>query len=51
LILVKGVFYLCVTVEVPEASPYDPVGVLGVDLGIRIWLLIVMGKFTLVRRS
>ncbi len=35
LILVKGVFYLCVTVEVPEASPYDPVGVLGVDLGIK----------------
>lgn len=35
LILVKGIFYLCVVVEVAEASPYDPVGVLGVDLGIK----------------
>jgi len=35
LILVKGVFYLCVVVEVSEASPYDPVDVLGVDLGIK----------------
>jgi predicted transposase len=35
LILVKGVFYLCVVVEIPEASPYDPVDVLGVDLGIK----------------
>jgi putative transposase len=35
LILVKGIFYLCVVVEVDEASPYDPVGVLGVDLGIK----------------
>jgi putative transposase len=35
LILVKGVFYLCVVVEVSEESPYDSVGVLGVDLGIK----------------
>ena len=35
LILVKGVFYLCVVVEVPEETPYDPRGVLGVDLGIK----------------
>ena len=35
LILVKGVFYLCVVVEVSEESPYDPKGVLGVDLGIK----------------
>jgi putative transposase len=34
LILVKGIFYLCVVVETSEESPYDPVGVLGVDLGI-----------------
>ncbi|MCK9442602.1 MAG: transposase [Methanothrix sp.] len=35
LILVKGVFYLCVVVDASEASTYDPVGVLGVDLGIK----------------
>jgi putative transposase len=35
LILVKEVFYLCVVVEVAEESPYDPVGILGVDLGIK----------------
>ena len=35
LILVKGVFYLCVVVEVPEETPYDPRGVIGVDLGIK----------------
>jgi putative transposase len=35
LILVNGIFYLCVVVEVSEESPYDPVGVLGVDLGIK----------------
>ena len=35
LILVNGVFYLCVVVEASEESPYDPVGVLGVDLGIK----------------
>jgi putative transposase len=35
LILVKGIFYLCVVVESAESSPYDPVGVLGVDLGIK----------------
>jgi len=35
LILVNGVFYLCVVVEVAEETPYDPKGVLGVDLGIK----------------
>lgn len=35
LILVKGIFYLCVVVEAPEETPYDPKGVLGVDLGIK----------------
>jgi len=35
LILVKNIFYLGVVVEVPEESPYDPVGVLGVDLGVK----------------
>jgi len=35
LILVKGVFYLCVVAEAPEETPYDPKGVLGVDLGIK----------------
>ncbi len=29
-----GTFYLLVTVDVPEADPFDPEGVLGVDLGI-----------------
>jgi len=31
----KGKLYLYVTVEVPEGSPVDPEGWLGVDLGIR----------------
>lgn len=35
LILVNGIFYLCVVVEVDEETPYDPKGVLGVDLGIK----------------
>ncbi|MCX6642183.1 MAG: transposase [Candidatus Bathyarchaeota archaeon] len=35
LILVNVVFYRCVVVEASEESPYDPVGVLGVDLGIK----------------
>jgi len=34
LLLRKGVFYLALTVDAPEATPYDPVDVLGVDLGI-----------------
>jgi IS605 OrfB family transposase len=34
LLLRKGVFYLAVVVDAPEPTPYDPVGVLGVDLGI-----------------
>ncbi len=28
------IFYLAVVVEAPEAKPYDPVGALGVDLGV-----------------
>jgi len=28
------VFYVILTVDAPEKSEYDPVGVLGVDLGI-----------------
>ena len=31
----KGKFYLFVTVDVPDGSPIDPEGWLGVDLGIR----------------
>ena len=34
LILRKGVFYLAVTVDAPEATPDDPIGTIGVDLGI-----------------
>lgn len=30
----KGVFYLVVVIDAPEKSEYDPVGALGVDLGI-----------------
>jgi hypothetical protein len=28
------VFYIIIVVDVPDKSEYDPVGVLGVDLGI-----------------
>ena len=34
LIYVKGEFYLCIVVDVPEESPITPEGYLGVDLGI-----------------
>jgi IS605 OrfB family transposase len=34
LLLRKGVFYLAAVVEAPEATKFDPVGALGVDLGI-----------------
>jgi len=34
LILRNGVFYLAVVIDAPEPTKYDPVGVLGVDLGI-----------------
>lgn len=34
LIIRNGIFYLAVIVEVPEQTPYDPIGTLGVDLGI-----------------
>lgn len=35
LLLRDGVFYLAATIEAPEETPYDPVGTLGVDLGLR----------------
>ncbi len=34
LIYRRGVFYIIILVDVPDKSEYDPVGVLGVDLGI-----------------
>ena len=34
LIYRKGVFYLIVVQDIPEEKEYDPVGVLGIDLGI-----------------
>jgi len=34
LILRKGTFYLAVVVDAPEPTPYDPIGALGIDLGI-----------------
>ena len=34
LIIRNGIFYLAVPVEVPEQTPFDPIGTLGVDLGI-----------------
>ena len=34
LVLRKGTFYLAVTVDAPEASPDDPTGVIGIDLGV-----------------
>jgi putative transposase len=34
LIYRNGVFYLIVVVDAPDKSEYDPIGVLGIDLGI-----------------
>ena len=34
LILRKGIFYLAMVVDAPEATPDDPTGALGVDLGV-----------------
>lgn len=34
LILRNNIFYLAVTVDAPEATPSDPTGTIGVDLGI-----------------
>lgn len=34
LIYRKGIFYLAVIVEVPEETKFNPIGVLGIDLGI-----------------
>jgi len=35
LLLRDGVFYLAATIEAPEPTPLDPVGTLGVDLGLK----------------
>jgi len=35
LLLRDGIFYLAATIDVPEETPYDPVGTLGVDLGLK----------------
>jgi IS605 OrfB family transposase len=35
LIFERGEFYLCVVVEVPESAKIEPIGVIGVDLGIK----------------
>lgn len=35
LLLRDGVFYLAATIEAPEETPYDPVGALGIDLGLK----------------
>lgn len=35
LIFERGEFYLCVVVEVPEPAKIEPIGVIGVDLGIK----------------
>lgn len=34
LLLCKGIFYLALTIDAPEATPDDPTGTLGVDLGV-----------------
>ncbi len=34
LLLRDGVFYLAATIDAPEETPYDPVGTLGVDMGL-----------------
>jgi len=34
LVLRDGVFYLAATIDAPEETPYDPVGTLGIDLGL-----------------
>jgi putative transposase len=35
LILRDGIFYLMATIDAPEETPFDPVGTLGVDLGLK----------------
>ncbi len=35
LLLREGVFYLAATIDAPEETPYDPVGTLGIDLGLK----------------
>jgi len=45
LILRNDIFYLAVTVDAPEATPDDPIGALGVDLGIINLAVDSDGKF------
>ena len=35
LLLRDGVFYIAATIDAPEETPFDPVGTLGVDLGLK----------------
>ena len=35
LLIRDGVFYLLATIDAPEETPYNPVGTLGVDLGLK----------------
>jgi len=35
LIFERGSFYLCVVVEAPESAKIEPIGIIGVDLGIK----------------
>ncbi|MCQ8903275.1 MAG: hypothetical protein NQU42_04180 [Methanothrix sp.] len=44
LILVNGIFSLCAAAEVADPSPYGPLGVLGVDLGIKYLALYSDGE-------
>lgn len=34
LIYIKGIFYLCLVIELPDGAPINPIGFLGVDMGI-----------------
>jgi len=34
-LLRMGVFYLAATIDAPEETPFDPVGTLGIDLGLK----------------
>lgn len=45
LILRNGIFYLAVVVDAPEATPDDPTGTIGVDLGVTNLAVDSDGKF------
>jgi IS605 OrfB family transposase len=45
LVLRNGIFYLAVVVDVPEPTPDDPIGTLGVDLGVVNLAVDSDGKF------